>query len=231
MADVVHIRSNPYTFRLDKHAELGMITPMWDANSKAQTTHLQTQFLLELSDPDKYKTIREDLKTLDPFLLLFLRRLKQIKTRLGTSSMTITVEEEEEVEEGEEEEEEGEEEGEEEEVEEEEEEEEEGEEKEEEEEEEENNGDDASSSIRRVTLSKRNDTTRSIELQRTCLVIRKVLADLPTETRRPNVQRTEIVLAFPVTDKNLPTESCHKVYAFLPIEEHSGVKVGSSNLL
>lgn len=77
VADVVSISSGPYSFKFDKNQTLGMIAPIW---SEFPDTRLprNTSVLLQLSDAYDTREIEDELKSLDPRLLIFLRKLKQV---------------------------------------------------------------------------------------------------------------------------------------------------------
>lgn len=79
VADVVHISSGPYTFKLDRREELGMITPIWDPGSLA--TPGLTVFVLELSQAAGASAISAHLNDIKPSLLLFLRKLSCVVTQ------------------------------------------------------------------------------------------------------------------------------------------------------
>ncbi|KAH7399670.1 hypothetical protein BKA66DRAFT_437202 [Pyrenochaeta sp. MPI-SDFR-AT-0127] len=77
VADVVHLQSGYYSFKFDKHARLGMIAPVW-ADFPERIRSGKTSVLLQLSADYDPEELEHDLKSLDPRLLLFLRKLKQI---------------------------------------------------------------------------------------------------------------------------------------------------------
>ncbi|KAJ5224987.1 hypothetical protein N7468_006212 [Penicillium chermesinum] len=79
LADSIHISSRAYSFKFVKKSHpLGMITPIWE---DFPTEHLQvgmTQFLFEIPSQPNVKSVTNDLRHLQPSLLIFLRRLRQI---------------------------------------------------------------------------------------------------------------------------------------------------------
>ncbi|KAL2408478.1 hypothetical protein ABEF93_003919 [Exophiala dermatitidis] len=77
-ADIVWISSNSYTFKFDKRNVLGMIAPIWEAFPEP-TDPSWTSMLLQLSPGYEEKQLLHDLKTFDPRMLIFLRRLKKVK--------------------------------------------------------------------------------------------------------------------------------------------------------
>ncbi|KZP08811.1 hypothetical protein FIBSPDRAFT_900968 [Athelia psychrophila] len=84
VADVVHIASGDYKFKLDRREELGMITPIWDDSSPARhATPGWTAFVLELSKSEDPKEIAARLVELSSSLLLFLRRLRSLSISIG----------------------------------------------------------------------------------------------------------------------------------------------------
>ncbi|KAL1632852.1 hypothetical protein SLS56_003342 [Neofusicoccum ribis] len=77
VADVVWISSGYYSFKFDKRATLGMVTPIWDA-FPVNTRPGYTEFYLQLSEDTDVEGIKKELLSLQPSLLLFLRRLRNI---------------------------------------------------------------------------------------------------------------------------------------------------------
>ncbi|KAL2419264.1 hypothetical protein ABEF95_003141 [Exophiala dermatitidis] len=77
-ADIVWISSNSYTFKFDKRNVLGMIAPIWEVFPEP-TDPSWTSMLLQLSAGYEEKQLLHDLKTFDPRMLIFLRRLKKVK--------------------------------------------------------------------------------------------------------------------------------------------------------
>ncbi|KAH6627198.1 hypothetical protein B0J18DRAFT_465142 [Chaetomium sp. MPI-SDFR-AT-0129] len=84
VADVVHVASGHYQFKLDRNQPIGMILPILSpfpyppADLVSSDKH-HTQFLLEVKRRDDYLEIERELKEVKPELLLFLRRLKQLR--------------------------------------------------------------------------------------------------------------------------------------------------------
>ncbi|KZP18490.1 hypothetical protein FIBSPDRAFT_1046178 [Athelia psychrophila] len=94
VADVVHIASGDYKFKLDRREELGMITPIWDDSSPAgHATPGGTAFVLELAKSEDPKEIAARLVELSSSLLLFLRRLRSlsISTGLGDPNLDRSI--------------------------------------------------------------------------------------------------------------------------------------------
>jgi hypothetical protein len=80
VADVVWILSGHYSFKFDKKEKLGMIAPIWEPFPEARL-HGYTSILLQLSDDYDPRELITDLKFLNPKLLIFLRKLRQINIR------------------------------------------------------------------------------------------------------------------------------------------------------
>ncbi|KAF8854837.1 hypothetical protein BDZ45DRAFT_693078 [Acephala macrosclerotiorum] len=86
VANVVHISSKAYSFRLDRRAMLGMITPIIEAFPPAnligglegQTQGNQTQILLELLSESEFRGITNELQKLKPQILIFLRKIRKL---------------------------------------------------------------------------------------------------------------------------------------------------------
>ncbi|RYP37876.1 hypothetical protein DL767_002748 [Monosporascus sp. MG133] len=78
VADVVHIASGFYEFKLDRNKPIGMILPIPSSFPPADRIADHTQFLLQLKKNDDYKEIRRDLEDVEPQLLLFLRNLREL---------------------------------------------------------------------------------------------------------------------------------------------------------
>lgn len=87
VADVIWIASGHYSFKFDKNATLGMIAPIW-CDFPDTLPSGNTSILLQLSDDYDSTELEYELKSLDPRLLIFLRKLKQINiTSIGTYGM------------------------------------------------------------------------------------------------------------------------------------------------
>ncbi|KAK4140599.1 uncharacterized protein C8A04DRAFT_39752 [Dichotomopilus funicola] len=84
VADVVHIASGHYQFELDRNQPIGMILPIpspfpYPRADLVSSDKHHTQFLLEVKRNDDFLEIERQLKKLNPELLLFLRKLKQLR--------------------------------------------------------------------------------------------------------------------------------------------------------
>ena len=77
IADIVWIHSRHYSFMFDKNAKLGMITPVWTAFPCPPKAGY-TSFYLQLTDDCNVSELLNELKSLDPRLLIFLRKLREI---------------------------------------------------------------------------------------------------------------------------------------------------------
>ncbi|RYP69608.1 hypothetical protein DL770_008214 [Monosporascus sp. CRB-9-2] len=93
VADVIHIASGFYEFKLDRNKPIGMILPIFSRFPSADRIADQTQFLLELKYNDDYKEIWRDLKDVEPQLLLFLRKLRElhVSTDGGVTTSEVVV--------------------------------------------------------------------------------------------------------------------------------------------
>ncbi|SCV58621.1 uncharacterized protein FFB14_15750 [Fusarium fujikuroi] len=78
VADVVHIASGLYEFKFDRNARIGMILPITSQFPIADRIAGHTQFLLELKSQRDYDVIKEELNSIEPDMLLFLRNLDQV---------------------------------------------------------------------------------------------------------------------------------------------------------
>ncbi|KAI7769473.1 hypothetical protein LZL87_011357 [Fusarium oxysporum] len=78
VADVVHVASGFYEFKFDRNARIGMILPITSQFPTADRVVDHTQFLLELKSQRDYDVIKEELNSIEPDLLLFLRNLDQV---------------------------------------------------------------------------------------------------------------------------------------------------------
>lgn len=79
VAEVVHISSGIYTFKLDRREEMGMITPIWSPSLQASPG--TTLFILELSQSTDANAVSAHLSDIRPSLLLFLRKLRSVITQ------------------------------------------------------------------------------------------------------------------------------------------------------
>jgi hypothetical protein len=97
IANRAHVRSPPYYFELDQGRELGMITPKWDKDfffyhtPKQQTTLILDQISDDYKDEDFASVLETDLASLDPMVLLFLRKIDRLHLTLthSTSSRSL----------------------------------------------------------------------------------------------------------------------------------------------
>ncbi|KAF2104912.1 hypothetical protein NA57DRAFT_51704 [Rhizodiscina lignyota] len=81
IAKRAHIRSPPFYFQLDQTRELGMVTPLWDEDYFNSPVEYQTTIVLDQicdTSTDFSATLEQDLRTLDPVVILFLRRIKRL---------------------------------------------------------------------------------------------------------------------------------------------------------
>jgi hypothetical protein len=78
VADVVHISSGPFQFKLDRRKTLGMIAPILELFPSTQINPGQTQILLLLKGKSEMAHINNELSEVEPQLLIFLRKLSII---------------------------------------------------------------------------------------------------------------------------------------------------------
>jgi hypothetical protein len=83
-ADVVHISSGPFQFKLDRTGKLGMITPILESFPSEHLKPGYTQILLKLNNPSRLNDINVALDEIKPELLIFLRKLSCMKIRTAT---------------------------------------------------------------------------------------------------------------------------------------------------
>lgn len=81
IADEVWISSRQYSFKFDKHQAFGMIAPVW-AEFPATVKPNLTSFFLKLAEKCDQDDLIEDLKSFDPHLLLFLRRIRKVELQV-----------------------------------------------------------------------------------------------------------------------------------------------------
>ncbi|RYP11238.1 hypothetical protein DL764_000194 [Monosporascus ibericus] len=79
VADVIHIASGLYEFKLDRNKPIGMILPIVSRFPSADRIADHTQFLLQLKYNDDYQEIWRDIEDVEPQLLLFLRKLRELR--------------------------------------------------------------------------------------------------------------------------------------------------------
>lgn len=78
IADVVSISSGYYSFKFDRRASnLGMITPKWDV-FPAEPLPRFTSIMLQISKDYDQEELIQEMKTMDPRYLMFLKRLQEI---------------------------------------------------------------------------------------------------------------------------------------------------------
>jgi len=84
-ADVVWICSGYYQFKFDRNAILGMIAPVWEKFPEDPIPG-HTSFLLKLSSKCNRKELAQEIQSLQPTLLIFLRKLRTLKLKIGTGN-------------------------------------------------------------------------------------------------------------------------------------------------
>lgn len=82
-ADVVHISSGYYEFKLDRNGHLGMVLPIHSTFPRGQRLPDHTQFLLLLNSEKYYTEIENDLCNIEPQLLIFLKNLQALNIQIG----------------------------------------------------------------------------------------------------------------------------------------------------
>lgn len=86
VANVVHISSKGYRFRLDRRRMLGMIAPIFEDfppenlidELRTQIERKQTQLILELLRKSEFDNINNELKKIKPQILLFLHKIRKL---------------------------------------------------------------------------------------------------------------------------------------------------------
>jgi len=83
IASRVWISSRQFQFMFDKNLKFGIIAPVWQSFPPPhRPVPGHTSFLLELSDDEDGRELRNALLEFDPILLLFLRNLTKLTLRL-----------------------------------------------------------------------------------------------------------------------------------------------------
>ena len=85
VSDIVWIHSGHYSFQFDKHERLGMIAPIW-TEFPATTLPGFTSILLKLSDDCDVTELIQEVKSLDPRLLIFLQKLKRVNITINENT-------------------------------------------------------------------------------------------------------------------------------------------------
>ncbi|KAJ6261547.1 hypothetical protein Dda_4217 [Drechslerella dactyloides] len=86
IASTVWISSGHYSFRFDKHEILGRVYPVWDPfPSHIKKRKWYTAILMKVLDNINPIEIVDSLKAIDPTILLFLNKIKQLE--LSSSAM------------------------------------------------------------------------------------------------------------------------------------------------
>lgn len=89
VANIVHIASRHYTFMFDKSKLLGMIAPVW-TSLPVQSRHGWTTFYLQLSEGCDKDALMKEINSLDPRMLIFLRKLRCINITIEAEDGRIT---------------------------------------------------------------------------------------------------------------------------------------------
>jgi hypothetical protein len=87
VADVVHICSGHYSFKFDKSTPLGMLVPIW-SNFPQNRLPGTTSMLLQLSDKYNTSNLIRELKSMEPPLLIFMNKLREIHVQVRDSEWT-----------------------------------------------------------------------------------------------------------------------------------------------
>lgn len=87
-ADTVWISSGEFNFKFDKTQFLGMVAPIW-AEFPVPPRPGWTSIYLQLSDSYDDQTLIDELQNLDPNLLIFLRRVKEINRLISLRDGTV----------------------------------------------------------------------------------------------------------------------------------------------
>lgn len=78
VADVVNIASGYYEFKFDRHGFLGMVLPILSPFPSGQRLLNHTQFMLHLRGDEDFNKIQNDLHNIEPQLLIFLRKIREL---------------------------------------------------------------------------------------------------------------------------------------------------------
>lgn len=89
VANMVYISSRHYTFMFDKSALLGMIAPVW-SNLPVPSRHGWTTFYLRLSEGCEKDALMKEINSLDPRMLIFLRKLRCINITIEAENGRVT---------------------------------------------------------------------------------------------------------------------------------------------
>jgi hypothetical protein len=170
VADIVHILSGRYSFKFDNSGsgELGMIAPIWTTEYPVENGW--TIFRLRIPPRINIDSLSQKLSDIEPTLLLFLRKLRQLDVTSGGIHYRIS----------------------------------------------------------------RHDTPDDMTLLRTIsitqtteqgyLVVKHTLNTMPDDQKRQNINKSEIILAFPVFATGEPMAVNQNVHTFLPLRSY-GFKV------
>ncbi|KAH7139701.1 hypothetical protein B0J13DRAFT_504973 [Dactylonectria estremocensis] len=91
VADIVNVVSGHYEFRLDRDKPLGMILPILSQFPLEHRLLGHTQFLLQIRSEGDYKKIQADLCDIEPQLLIFLRKIRQLKIQTNFIQRTYRI--------------------------------------------------------------------------------------------------------------------------------------------
>jgi hypothetical protein len=83
VADVVFVNSGYYSFRFEKNGPLGMIAPIWTDDFPVPVRHGYTTVYLQFNKECDKGELLTEIKALDPRMLIFLRRLRQINIKVS----------------------------------------------------------------------------------------------------------------------------------------------------
>jgi hypothetical protein len=176
VADVVHISSGPFQFKLDRRNTLGMIAPILEPFPAQYQKIGETQTLLHLNNSSDLNVINTELDRVRPELLIFLRKLSHMTVRTAHRQVqfdkfTTKLDERYDGE-----------------------------------------------TVALVTRQQQGWGEITSEI--IYIIVRHSALSLPRDERRPGVQQSEVVLAFPVTRDGDPVINDQYTYAYLPIAQY-----------
>ncbi|CAO2650180.1 Nn.00g014720.m01.CDS01 [Neocucurbitaria sp. VM-36] len=170
VADIVWISSRQFNFKFDRSQDLGIIAPLWE-DFPEPTIPGYTSFFMRLADGHHEEELMQDIRLLDPTLLVFLRRIRELNlsiTRTDESIWSTRL----------------------------------------------SRTDTWESGNLVVNLSQGDSSVQY-------LVTKHVVNHVVNEIKRPGCLESELLLAFPITDKsNERKGAIQSVYAFLPIRSY-----------
>jgi hypothetical protein len=184
VTDEIWLRSGELQIKFDRHKQLGMIAPEWEAFPGHPHLQDTTMFRFQIPDHKHQICVLKDIRNLSASLLLFLRKLRRIDVRIedgrGAIKQAFSLK----------------------------------------------RTDSALSEVEFRTLTRYQQQPSSEVHVTKYPTFRKNATNKHGKKLKPGVEKSELVVAFPVTETNDPIIQSQPTFNYLPIRKY-GLQVSS----